>query len=49
MGRGAGYYDRILNRLPNAKKVALAFDFQMVDIVPTESHDIKMDAVIFYQ
>ncbi|MCU4177141.1 5-formyltetrahydrofolate cyclo-ligase [Carboxylicivirga sp. N1Y90] len=49
MGRGAGYYDRILNRLPNAKKIALAFDFQMVEEVPTEPHDIRMDSVIFYQ
>ncbi len=46
MGRGAGYYDRILNRIPKAKKLALAFDFQMVDKVPTEPHDIKMDQVI---
>ena len=46
MGRGAGYYDRILNRLPNARKIGLAFDFQMVDQVPTEAHDIKMDKII---
>lgn len=49
MGRGAGYYDRILNRLPNAKKIALAFDFQMVDAVPIEPHDITMDTVIYYK
>ena len=46
MGRGAGYYDRILKRIPKAKKIALAFDFQMVAKVPTEPHDIKMDLVI---
>ncbi len=46
MGRGAGYYDRILNRLPKAKKMALAYDFQIVDEVPVEPHDIKMDAII---
>jgi 5-formyltetrahydrofolate cyclo-ligase len=46
MGRGAGYYDRILKRIPDAKKIALAFDFQMVDKVPVEAHDIKMDVVI---
>ncbi|MCU4157504.1 5-formyltetrahydrofolate cyclo-ligase [Carboxylicivirga sp. A043] len=46
MGRGAGYYDRILKRIPTATKIALAFDFQMVDLVPVEAHDIKMDTVI---
>nr|WP_321405372.1 5-formyltetrahydrofolate cyclo-ligase [uncultured Carboxylicivirga sp.] len=46
MGRGAGYYDRILKRVPQAKKLALAFDFQMVNKVPVEPHDIKMDKII---
>jgi len=46
MGRGAGYYDRILNRIPKASKVALAYDFQMVDQVPVEPHDVKMDLVL---
>jgi len=46
MGRGAGYYDRILKRIPDASKLALAFDFQMVSHVPVEAHDIKMDVVL---
>ncbi len=46
IGRGAGYYDRILNRITGAIKVALAFDFQMVSHVPVEPHDIKMDIVL---
>jgi len=46
MGRGAGYYDRILKRLPETKKVGVAFDFQMIDEVPVEPHDIPMDVVI---
>jgi len=46
MGRGAGYYDRILNRIPDAAKIALAFDIQMVEKVPVEPHDIKMDLVL---
>lgn len=49
MGRGAGYYDRILSRVPEAKKIALAFDFQMVEQVPVEDHDVKMDLIIFGQ
>ncbi|MCT4589401.1 MAG: 5-formyltetrahydrofolate cyclo-ligase [Carboxylicivirga sp.] len=47
MGRGAGYYDRILNRLVHASKIGLAFDIQMVEQVPVEAHDIKMDMVIY--
>lgn len=46
MGRGAGYYDRILNRLPKANKIGLAYHFQMLKQVPVEGHDIKMDQVI---
>ena len=46
MGRGAGYYDRILKRLPETKKIGLAFGFQMIDEVPVEAHDIPMDVVI---
>ncbi|WP_430816662.1 5-formyltetrahydrofolate cyclo-ligase [Carboxylicivirga sp. RSCT41] len=46
LGRGAGYYDRILKRIPFANKIAFAFDFQMVDTVPVEEHDIKMDIII---
>lgn len=46
MGRGAGYYDRILKRLADVTKTGLAFSFQMVDAVPTEPHDVAMDFVI---
>lgn len=46
MGRGRGFYDRLLKSTPNACKVGIAFDFQMVDAVPTESFDVKMDKVV---
>jgi 5-formyltetrahydrofolate cyclo-ligase len=46
MGRGAGYYDRILKRLPQANKIGLAYSFQMQESIPTEAHDIAMDVVI---
>ncbi len=46
MGRGAGYYDRILKRLPQAKKIGLAYGFQMIEEVPVEPHDFPMDVVI---
>lgn len=46
MGRGRGFYDRLLKSTPNALKVGVAFDFQMLDTIPTEPFDVKMDHVI---
>ena len=46
MGRGRGFYDRLLKCTPKALKVGVAFDFQMIDDVPVEEFDVKMDAVI---
>ncbi len=35
LGRGAGYYDRFLSSLPAAiPTIGLAYDFQMVDVLP---------------
>lgn len=46
MGRGRGFYDRLLKSTPNAYKVGVAFDFQMFDSIPVESFDVPMNAVI---
>lgn len=46
MGRGRGFYDRLLKNTACAKKVGVAFDFQLLDNIPTEEFDVKMDAVI---
>lgn len=46
MGRGRGFYDRLLKSTPRALKVGVAFDFQMLDEIPTETFDVKMDIVI---
>lgn len=46
MGRGRGFYDRLLKSTPNAFKVGVAFNFQMVELVPTEPFDVAMDAVL---
>ena len=45
MGRGRGFYDRLLSTTPHAFKVGVAFDFQLVPHVPIEPHDCLMDAV----
>jgi len=46
LGRGKGYYDRFLVKVPKTYKIGLCFDFQMVDEIPSDCHDIKMDEVI---
>ncbi len=45
LGRGKAYYDKLL-KTSNAKKIGLCFDFQLLDSVPVDEHDIKMDLVI---
>ena len=45
LGRGKGYYDRIL-KYCRAYKAGLCFDFQFVDEVPIDGNDVRMDIVI---
>ncbi len=46
LGRGAGYYDRLLPLLKQtAPRWALAFDAQWVDLLPKEPHDQTLDGV----
>jgi 5-formyltetrahydrofolate cyclo-ligase len=50
LGRGKGWYDRLLARLSvEAISVALAYEFQVVDEVPTESWDQKVRYIITEQ
>ena len=46
LGRGKGYYDRLLPRIPTAYKLGLCFPFQLVEQIPAEAHDIPMDEVL---
>ncbi len=47
IGRGSGYYDRFLKGLPSrVLKIGLAFSFQMVQEIPAEVHDVKLDVVL---
>ena len=46
LGRGKGYYDRMLVQLDHAYKIGICFDFQKTETVPTEATDIKMDAIV---
>ena len=46
MGYGGGYYD---NLLPSQQgyKVGVCYSFQLVDMLPTEPHDIPVDQVVY--
>lgn len=47
LGRGAGYYDRFLPRLPPTTLIiGVCFDYQIIDHVPTEAHDVRMHALL---
>lgn len=47
LGRGRGYYDRLLPLVPQAHLIGLCFPFQVVSKVPVDSHDVCMDEVVF--
>ena len=44
LGQGAGYYDRLLPEL-SCPTAGLAFDFQVLERVPREEWDVKMDLI----
>ncbi|NOR46334.1 MAG: 5-formyltetrahydrofolate cyclo-ligase [Candidatus Delongbacteria bacterium] len=47
MGRGKAYYDKILRKIKGRSiLIGICFDFQLVDEVPVEEHDITMNKVI---
>ena len=57
IGFGGGYYDTFLSRIllndqnngKNRNKplvIGVCYDFQLVDFIPSEDHDVKMDCII---
>lgn len=45
LGRGKGFYDRLLSE-SKAVKIGIGYEFQLIDEVPAEQHDVPMDIVI---
>lgn len=45
MGRGKGFYDRLLPKI-KAPKMAICFDFQVFDRIPANQGDIKMNMIV---
>jgi 5-formyltetrahydrofolate cyclo-ligase len=45
LGRGRGFFDRLLAEV-SAGRCGVAFDWQIVEELPTEAHDIRVDCVV---
>jgi 5-formyltetrahydrofolate cyclo-ligase len=45
LGRGRGYYDRILPATSGIK-CGVAYDFQLLEKIPTEAHDTRVDYIV---
>ena len=57
IGFGGGYYDTFLSRIllndqnngKNRNKpliIGVCYDFQLIDFIPSEDHDVKMDYIV---
>ena len=47
LGRGKGYYDRLLKDLPHTTtKIGIAFDFQVLENLPTRPTDIPVQKLV---
>ncbi len=45
VGRGKGFYDRLLCNT-SALKIGVAYDFQIVEEIDSEGHDVKVDMIV---
>ena len=45
LGRGKGFYDRLLAEA-KATKIGVGYEFQLMDELPAEEHDVPMDIII---
>jgi 5-formyltetrahydrofolate cyclo-ligase len=47
LGRGGGYYDRLLANLPSGvPRLGVCFSFQVIPEIPTEPHDERVNALV---
>lgn len=49
LGYGKGYYDRWLCRASAPTKIGLAFSFQVLERLPAEAHDVRLDGLVTEQ
>ena len=46
MGYGDGFYDTYLARASDAQRIAVAFELQLVDRLPRETHDLPVHVIV---
>jgi len=46
LGRGKGYFDRFLKRNKEGLRVAFSYDFQVIENVPVDENDEKVNYII---
>lgn len=48
LGRGKGYYDRLLSHpeLQSVRRIGICFPFQLLPELPVEAHDIRMHRIV---
>ena len=46
LGKGGGYYDRVLSGLSDVPIVAIVGDPDVVDRIPTQAHDMRVHAIV---
>ena len=46
LGRGAGFYDRFLSKYPQALRIGIAFEEQIITGIPTDPWDEKVDIIL---
>ena len=46
IGMGKGYYDRYFEYNNKSKKIALAYEEQMVDSIPKDTYDVPVDTIV---
>lgn len=46
IGYGKGFYDKLLSKVDDTFTIGLAYDFQVVENIPEESHDVRVKMII---
>lgn len=46
LGYGGGYYDRYTGAVPDVRYIAPAYALQIVDLLPVEAHDARVDMIV---
>ncbi len=46
IGRGGGFYDRMLPRMPSALRIGFCYEFQLQESLPQSSWDEEMDVIV---